>query len=563
MAAMNRGRFDGTTLLWPEDPLLAPGGPFELIEEKVLGAPVAVFRERPRSFAEVLAASDRFGEREAFVFDDRRIGFAEFRRRVASVASAIRDDWQIGPGDRVALLGGNSAEWILAFSALVASGGVVAALNGWWTAPEIEYALGLTRPLLLLSDRRRAARLEGRTLPVPLVILEDVLPEWETRESEVSLPDLAIDEDDPAVILFTSGTTGRPKGAVNTHRNLTILATSTAHAGARAAAARDASPQPAFEPCSLCCLPLFHVSGLQGGLLHTLMLGNRSVWPGGRFDPQKVLELTETHRITTWSFVPTQLWRVLEHPGFADYDLSSVSFAGGGGAAWAPELTRLLRERLPNAAANMSFGFGQTECAGMGTVNAAPFALEDPSSVGVPRPGVEVQVRDAEGHPLPEGVEGEILLRGACVMAEYWDDPAANAATLVEGRWLRTGDIGCIRGGRLYLTSRRSDLILRGGENVYPIEIEHRLVEHPEIADAAVFGVDHRVLGQEVKAVVELRAGSHLTSEAVRAFVAETLAPYKVPAHVDFHEGALPRNASGKVMKHVLRGDAENDFIEE
>ena len=378
---------------------------------------------------------------------------------------------------------------------------------------------------------------------------------------------MPVEEDDPAVILFTSGTTGRPKGAVNTHRNLVILATSTAHAGARAAAtappaAAGATP-PDFEPCSLCCLPLFHVSGLQGGLLHTLMLGNRSVWPQGRFEPEKVLRLTEACRITTWSFVPTQLWRVLEDPAFGDYDLSSVSFAGGGGAAWAPELTRLLDERLPIAARNMSFGFGQTECAGMGTVNAAPWALRDPSSVGVPRPGVMVQIRDAAGQSLPEGEEGEILLRGACVMREYWDDPKANEETLASERWLRTGDIGCIRGGRLYLTSRRSDLILRGGENVYPIEVEHRLVEHPDVADAAVFGVEHRVLGQEVKAVVELRAGSKLTPDALRDFVAEHLAAYKVPAHVEFHDGALPRNASGKVMKHVLRGEATNDFIEE
>jgi acyl-CoA synthetase (AMP-forming)/AMP-acid ligase II len=560
---MIRGRFDGTTLRWPEDPLLAPGASFELVEEKVLGAPVAVFRERPHSFAEVLEATHRFADREAFVFDDRRIAFDEFRSCVASVAHAMREDWKIGPGDRVALLGGNSAEWILAFSAVAASGGVVVALNGWWTAPEIEYALELTRPRLLLSDRRRAQRLEGRKSSISLVILEDVLPEWETRAPEVSPPDVDIDEDDPAVMLFTSGTTGRPKGAVNTHRNLAILATSTAHAGARAAAPPGAAGPPAFEPCSLCCLPLFHVSGLQGGLLHTLMLGNRSVWPGGRFDPERVLQLTERFRITTWSFVPTQLWRVLEHPRFGDYDLASVSFAGGGGAAWAPELTRLLRERLPRAAANMSFGFGQTECAGMGTVNAAPFALEDPTSVGVPRPGVEVAVRDEAGRFLPEGCEGEILLRGACVMAEYWEDPAANAATLLEDRWLCTGDIGCIRGGRLYLTSRRSDLILRGGENVYPIEIEHRLVEHPEVADAAVFGVEHRVLGQEVKAVVQLREAGSLTPEAVRAWVAEALAPYKVPSHVELSTEALPRNASGKVMKHVLRGDAENQFIEE
>ncbi len=561
---MIRGRFDGATLRWPDDPLLAGDSPFALVEEKVQGEPVAVFRERVRSMRQLVAESRRFGEREAFVFDERRMSFEAHARSVASVAAALRERFGIARGDRVALAGSNSAEWIVAFSAITCLGGVVAALNAWWTAAELEYGIALAVPALVLADRKRAARLASSRLGAPLVVLEDALPGWERHAPGARLPEVEVAEDDPAVILFTSGTTGRPKGSVNTHRNLFILATCTAHAGASAALRAGPGPgAPRAEPCSLSTLPLFHVSGLHGGLVHTLALGTRSVWPGGRFDEENVFRLTERERITTWSFVPTQLWRVLEHPAFERYDLSSVAFAGGGGAAWAPELTRLLQAKLPNAAAAMSFGWGQTECAGMGTVNAAPFAHADPESVGVPRPGVEVQVRDAEGALLPEGEEGELHLRGACVMQGYWADAEANRKTLLPGRWLRTGDFGCIRGGRVYLSGRRGDLILRGGENIYPIEIEHRLVEHPAIADAAVYGVPHRVLGQEVEAVVQLRAGAQLGADALRAWVGQTLAPFKVPAHVRFHAGPLPRNATGKVLKHVLRGEAENSFVED
>ena len=402
-------------------------------------------------------------------------------------------------------------------------------LNGWWTPAEVAHGVDLTAPKLLLADRRRAERLAGTSLPLPVVVMEDELPILEGFAPQAALPEPDIDEDSPAAILFTSGTTGRPKGALSSHRNLLMLATNTEYNQWRTAV-EFPDYLPKHEPCTLAQLPLFHVSGLHGSLVHCLALGQRSVWPLGRFDESNVLRLTEQEAITTWSVVATQLLRLLEHRDFARYDLSSLGYVGGGGSTWSPELIRKVCTQLPQVVPAMSFGFGQTESSGMGTVNIGANIVHHPDAVGAPRPTCEVQIRDTDGHTLPEGDEGEIYLRGPFVFLGYDNNPDATADTIVEGRWLRTGDLGSIRDGLLYLSTRRTDLIIRGGENVDPIEIENRLAEHPAIADAAVFGVEHRLLGHEVKAVVQVRAGHELDGDTIRSWVGQVLAPFKVPA---------------------------------
>ncbi|MCU1374608.1 MAG: acyl-CoA synthetase (AMP-forming)/AMP-acid ligase, partial [Actinomycetia bacterium] len=497
------GRWDGTTLRWPDHPMLGPGSPYELVEEQVLGEPTLVFAERLRSYRELVAAAADHGDADAFVFGDRRITYAQHERLVASVAAGLAEQHGVGPGDRVALLGANSAEWVIAFGAIASLGAVVVALNGWWTPAEVLHALELTRPGLLLADRRRAERLAGTALPIPVVVLEDELPTLERHAPSALLPDTPIDEDAPAVILFTSGTTGRPKGAISSHRNLLMLATNTSYNQWRTAAEYP-DHTVSFPACTLAQLPLFHVSGLHGSLVHCLALGQKSVWPLGRFDEPTVLRLTEEERITTWSVVATQLLRLLEHPDFDRYDLSSLAYVGGGGSAWPPELIRKVQAQLPQVVPAMSFGFGQTESSGMGTVNIGSTVTTHPSSVGAPRPTCEVQIRDTEGAVLPEGDEGEILLRGPFVFVGYDHNPEATAETIIEGRWLRTGDLGWVRDGLLYISTRRTDLIIRGGENVYPIEIENRLVEHPAVADAAVAGRPDAEWGQAVMAWVVL-----------------------------------------------------------
>jgi len=257
----------------------------------------------------------------------------------------------------------------------------------------------------------------------------------------------------------------------------------------------------------------------------------------------------------------TMAWRVVHHPDIAKHDLSSVVSIGSGGAPTSPELQEKIRAVFPSARASFGLGYGLTECTALATISFGEDLARHPLSVGRPLPTVQIEVRDEEGRALRDGETGEIHIRSPLVMAGYWRNPSASAESIVADRWLRTGDVGLIRDGRLYINSRARDLILRGAENVYPVEIEQRLEAHPDVLEAAVIGVDHEALGQEVKAIVVLRPGTQPTAERLSAWVADTLAAFKIPAHWELRREPLPRNATGKVLKNVLSGAAENPFV--
>ena len=533
--------------------LMGPGSRFEVVAEPVLGEPVQVFaRRRPNLRALLDATVAAHADQPFLVADDRSWTFAEARAAVDAVAGLLVDRYGVGPGDRVAIVAANAPEHALAMWAVVSVGGVIAGLNGWWTGPELRYGIELSGPRLIVGDDRRLARLPDDAVPagVPIVTLDALVAEARAAAgSGPPLPD--VDEDDPAVILFTSGTTGRPKGATISHRNL--LAFGDAAALSAEIGRLLAPPGPAAQPATILSSPMFHVSGLLGVFMSGPVFGTRLVFPPpGRWDEGTYLDLTAAHRISGWSGVPTQYWRLLRHPDLDRYDLDSVRTIGSGGAPLPPELVRALAERLPQA--RLSNGYGMSETVGLGTILGGPAVATAPDSVGGAQPGVEVEVRDPLGRVVAEGEVGEIHLRGASVFLGYWDDPGATEAAFAPGRWYRTGDFGRVVGGLLHLDSRARDLILRGGENIYPIEIEHRLVDHPDIDDAAVIGVDHPELGQEVKAFVVARAGSDLTAGEVQRWAATCLAAFKVPAHVELR-AALPYTDTGKVLKHLLEAD--------
>jgi acyl-CoA synthetase (AMP-forming)/AMP-acid ligase II len=550
-----------------EERLLGPGGPFEMGVEAVLGVPIPVFRERAHSLRSVLEGSAAFGEREYLVCEERRIGFAEHLRLVASVARVLSERFGVGKGDRVAILAENGPEWIVTWWAAVCLGAIPVGLNGWWVGDEIVFALEDARPRLLVGDAKRLARLAGRDPGMPVLEIESEFAALERFAPGSGLPDVHVDEDDPVCMLYTSGTTGRPKGAVVTQRNLLALQRLQVFHGLRmllVAAESGAVPAgPMPEPCQLVTTPLFHASGLFTGAVTLLASGVKTVWTKGRFDPLRVMELIERERVTGWGPMGTMAERVIRHPAAARHDLSSLRQLGSGGAPVSEGLLARMREAFPNARAQLSMGYGLTEATAMATLNFGRELEARPDSAGRPLPTISVEIRDEQGRALPEGEEGEIFLRGPTVFHGYWERPGANAETLVAGRWLRTGDWGRFEGGHLHVNARRRDLILRGGENVYPAEIELCLESHPDVDEAAVLGVDHPELGQEVKAVVVPRAGSRPDPAALRAFVAERLAYFKVPAHWELRGEPLPRNAVGKVMKHVLRDDASSDLIEE
>jgi long-chain acyl-CoA synthetase len=316
---------------------------------------------------------------------------------------------------------------------------------------------------------------------------------------------------------------------------------------------------------SLLTSPLFHVSGCHSNLVVGLLAGVRLVIPEGRFDPVQVLRLIDANQVTVWATVPTMVWRVCEHPARHDYDTSSVTTVAFGGSPSADELQRKVAETFPNVRST-SNAYGLTETSSVATVISGSDARRKPHSVGPPVPTVELRIMDAAGQVLGADQTGEVCVRGPILMKGYWNKPEATAEAIDGDGFLHTGDIGHLDDeGYLTITDRKKDMIIRGGENIYCVEIENRLVDHPAIADAAVIGVAHAELGEEVKAVVQVEPGAEgeaLTADDVRCWVAAELADFKVPAHVALRSEPLPRNASGKLLKNVLRGEGEVSFVE-
>lgn len=551
-----------------EAQLTGPGGPFELVEEEVLGQRMTVIKGRARSLRELLAASAAHGEREYIVHGERRISYAEHLAQVGSVARALSERYGVGPGDRVAILAENRAEWIVAFWATVSLGGVVAALNGWWQADEIVYGVGDSDPKLLIGDRKRLERASGRDLGVPVVDMDTDFEGLLAHAPGAPLPSGPIAEDDPAVILYTSGTTGRPKGAVNTHRGICGFVGVGMLNGVKrmmlaAAEGRGSGGERPTPPCALMTVPLFHLSGLYTGAVMMLASGAKTVWRSGRFDPEDVLRLIERERVTTWSALGNMAHRVVSHPNVGRYDVSSVQNIGSGGGPTSREIQERIRKVFPKGGQNMGLGYGLSESVTPVAMIGGEELRRFPDSVGPVAPTHEIEIRDENGNALPEGREGEIYIRSPYLMLEYWRKPEATKEALLPGRWLRTGDVGRFEDGRLYINSRARDMILRAAENIYPVEIEHRLEAHPAVAEAAVVGVDHEELGQEVKAFVVPEAGASVDTGELARWVGEAMASYKVPAHWEVRAEPLPRNAAGKVLKNVLTGQSSNTFIED
>lgn len=524
--------------------LTGPGGPFEMVEEEVLGSRIPVFAQRRRALHELIAESVEHGDRVYIATADRRITFAEHAAQVASLAQALRERG-IGPGDRVAINAANSPEWITTFWATVSVGAIAVAFNAWWSPREVAYGLEHSDPALLVADRRRVEALPETTVPV-LTIEEDV-PRLCAALPDAELPTAAVAEDDPAAIIYTSGTSGRPKGAVHSHRNL--LAVVEYHRMNDALMAAFGDPTDPRDRGYLLVLPLFHIASLHNLALPRLATGSKVVLHEGAFDVDQVLSLIERERVTNWGAVPTMARRLLEHGDLSRYDTSSLRSFALASAPSTPEFHQKLRDGLPFASSLVN-SYGLTEsCTGISAATPMDLA-ERPETLGRPIIGVQVEVRDPSGAPAPVGTIGEICVRSTYNMLGYWNDPEATSRTIREDRWLHTGDIGSLdEQGRLSLSSRRTDLIIRGGENVYPAEIEGVLIEHPAVAEAMVLGIPHADLGQEVAAVVVPREGTDPSEEELREYVAERLAYFKVPSHWRLTRTPLPRNATGKIKR--------------
>jgi long-chain acyl-CoA synthetase len=546
----------------------APGARYETAEVEIDGITQTVFVHAPRSLRQLFDVCRTRGDTTFLVYDDEnhtdeRWSFDRFMAEVDALAAALVSRFGVAKGDRVAIAMRNLPEWIVSYAATVSIGAISVSLNGWWTADELDFALGDSTPKVLLADSERAERTAGscRRLGIELVVARPgaALPEGALRWADVvqpgaAMPDVDVDPGDDATILYTSGTTGRPKGAVSTHRAI-IQALSAFGCGAAINGLRNPPAPPAegetpTPPAFILIVPLFHVTGCVAVLLSCVAAGLKLVIMY-KWDPGRALELIERERITNFVGVPTQSWDLMEHPDFAKHDTSSLVSVGGGGAPAPPELVKRVEAGFRKGRPSLGYGLTETNAYGPGI--SGDDYLAHPTSTGRATPILKIAIRDPEGHDLPVGERGEIWFKGPHIIRGYWNRPDATAEAIVDG-WLRTGDLGRVDAeGFVYVEDRAKDMVLRGGENVYCAEVEAAIYEHPAVHEAAVFGVPHERLGEEVAAAVLPRAGMAVTAEELQAFLADRLAPFKIPSRWLIAADPLPRNAAGKFLKTELR----------
>jgi acyl-CoA synthetase (AMP-forming)/AMP-acid ligase II len=538
--------------------LTAPGGLFEVAKEDVRGNRMPVFLHRHRSLQELLARSAKFDERIYLVDGEVRLSFAAHLAMVNAVASALRHDHGVRPGDRVAIYSANRWEWVVCYWAIMSLGAIPAAFNSFWTPDEFAYAASLTEPLLVLGDGPRLRQVAQAGITAPVLDLDDLGGLLEGHAGE--RPDVPpVDEDDPAVLIFTSGATGRPKAVTVPHRGMIGFAQvktfgdalGRVMAGAQVHAAGKEIP--VADDIALVTAPLFHSSMMKSVMLMALVKGGRFVLLPGRFDPQRVLATIERERVTHWQPLGSAGPRLASSPAVGSFDTSSVRHVGFGGAPVSPAVQQSLRRAFPSARRSLGLGYGSTEAGAVVANIIDPEFLANPTSTGRPTITTEVELRDPSGHQVPEGTDGELHARSPYIMLGYWGDPAASSEVLKDGGWLATGDIARMRDGLLYIDSRARDMMLVSAENVSPNEVEYCLEEHPDVIEAAVFAVDDDVTGDAVCAAVTVASGSATTPDDLTTWCRNQLARYKVPTRWHLLREPLPRTASGKLLKHVLR----------
>ena len=535
---------------------------FEIHREKVLGVEMDVFKNRPRSLVDFIDLSASHGKKPYLIYQDHVVSFSQHYALVKKAAHILQSEYRVKPGDRVAIYAANCPEWIIFFWATVSLGAITCGLNGWWKGSEAMKAINDADPNVVISDQKRFTRISDQVKHSTLIIEEIDLASYVHEINSF----VRIDEDECACLLYTSGTTGTPKGVMTSHRSM--IANSTLQMLQGAAVSQDSSSHgidwSLNAPTSLLTSPLFHVSGLSAGAVTSLFAGSTTLVYDGRFLADKLIKLIQKFNITSWGgAVPTALKRVLDEAELNSLNLESVLVVGGGGAPMPPELIERTKKVFPNSKYSFGYGYGLTESGAITIINWGENLKAEPTSPGQPMPTIKVELRDEDGQLITaDSTEGEIYVQSPSVMLGYFNNPDASEAALTNDRWLRTGDWGYKKGSLYFISSRRTDLILRGAENVYPQEIELILDAHEHVKESAVIGVPHDDLGEEVMAIISSEH-SQISDSDLATWVSNELADFKVPSKWKFINSPLPRNASGKLMKHVLIDSSKNTMVEE
>lgn len=544
--------------------LTADGQPFALEPVTINGLDFQSYVTMPANLGAYCAMMQNHGDRDFVAYREQRYSFAGTWARSAALGAALQSKYGVAPGDRVAIASRNNPEWMMAFIAIVSIGAVAVPMNAWWTTEELEYGIEDSGSRVVVADAERAARLVpiAERYDLQIISVGDVSSlavatgDFDALQAEfagAAMPEVAVAPEDDATIMYTSGSTGHPKGAVSTHRAILAALWSWMLLGTVNKMLAGDSEGQSLPPAGLLTIPLFHCTASHSAFLLSLLIG-RKLAIMHKWDVQEALRLIEAERITWFNGVPTMSAELQAAARDTERDISSLVDIFSGGAARPPDQVDKIASTFKRAAPGI--GYGLTETNAIGAVNAGAAYVANPASTGRIVPAVtEFKIIDADGNKLPVGERGELCIKSTANCRGYWNKPEATREAFIDG-WFHTGDVAYLdEHGFLYIVDRIKDIIIRGGENISCIEVEAAIHRHPAVLEVAVFGLPDERLGEVVAAVVVLRPGQEVTAGELQDYLREHLAAFKVPAHIWLQREQLPRIASGKIFKRQLKAE--------
>ena len=555
-------------MTWTEANLAvtAPGQIFELIDAEVMGVKTQIFKNAPAHLGQVFAGARGHGEKTFLVYEGESYSFTQAMDQIDALSNLLVNTYGVKKGDRVAVAMRNYPEWVMSFAAIISVGAVSVSMNSWWVEDEMDFALQDSGAKVLICDQQRfdvaAESCKKFGVKVLVARAEKSLPAGVDKWQDALAPHLAaglkcpvvdISSDDDATILYTSGTTGRPKGAVSTHRAIisALMGFSSRNSVLTMSGTKLKEVTGPEVPTSfILIVPLFHVTGCVPVMMSCFIAGLKLAIMY-KWDAEKALEMIEREKITNFVGVPTQSWDLVNSPAFDKYDTTSLRAVGGGGAPSPTSLVGKVNDKVKNGSPQLGYGMTETNAFGPGITGSD--YLAHPTSTGRAVLPMRVEVRDDNLKSLPTGEAGEIWFFGPMLIRGYWNRPEATAETIVDG-WLRSGDIGRLDAeGFVYVEDRVKDMIIRAGENIYGAEVESVIYDHPAVHEAAVFGVPHERLGEEVGVAILPKDGLALDPQDLWKFLEGKIGAHKIPVHVVVMTEPLPRNAAGKFLKRELQ----------
>lgn len=554
--------------------LTATGQMFALEALEIRGHQYRSYLNQPQDLAAYYALMANHAAQDWVVHGPERYTYAQGLQHAAEFATVLQQRFQVRKGDRVAIAMRNNPQWMMAFMGITAIGAIVVPMNSWWTTEELDYGLRDSGARVVVVDPERAARMQPIASELGLSFIGVgefggtgvAAPDFMGLLQQVagaSMPTADTQPDDDIIIMYTSGSTGHPKGAVCTHRGVLaaifswLLMGNASNLAAGMGEQEDQGENPkeadSHRPCALMTVPLFHTTGSHSLFLLSLVIGRKIVLMH-KWNVQEAMRLIEAERVTNFNGVPTMSAELQAAAQTSDYDLSSLREIFSGGAARPPDQVAKIAQTFRKSSAGS--GYGLTETNALGAVNTGAFYVANPASTGRVVPAVtDFRIVDDTGREVPTGERGEVCISSPANVRGYWNKPEATAQAFVDG-WFHSGDIGYMdEQGFLYIVGRIKEIIIRGGENISCIEVEAAIHQHEAVAEVAVFGLPDERLGEVVAAALVLRDGAVLETAQLQAFLGDHLAAFKIPKHIWVRAEALPRIASGKIFKRQLQAD--------